>query len=91
MKAVIPFIILSAVTECKLRDAQKTREPVRLSVREPVLDLSQTPQRDILNAAMNYTDRTTSYREGTRPMRPTEYGDPELDRAVITLTDIDRL
>ena len=90
MRAVIPFIVLSAVAGCELRDAQKTREPVRLSVREPVLDRSRTPQHDILKAAADYSDRTTSYRAGTGPMRPTEYGDPDLDKAAITLKDLDR-
>ena len=90
MKAVIAFIVLAAAAGCESRDGRSPQEPIRLLVREPVLDRSRPQQYDILNAAANYPDRTTSYREGKGPMRPTEYGDPELDKAAIALRDLDR-
>jgi hypothetical protein len=90
MKAVIAFIVLAAAAGCESRDTRKPQEPIRLFVREPVLDGSRTQQYDILTAAANYPDRTTLSREGEGPMRPTKYGDPALDQAAIALQDIDR-
>lgn len=90
MRAVIAFIVLAAAVGCESRDTLSPQEPIRLFVRKPVLDHSRTQQYDILNAAANYPDRTTMYREGEGPMRPTEYGDPALDKAAIALRDIDR-
>lgn len=71
MRAVIPFIVLSAVAGCESRDTRNAQDPTRLLLREPVLDGSRK-QHDILTAAANYPDRTMSYREGKVAVRPTQ-------------------
>jgi hypothetical protein len=65
--------------------------PSRLLVRAPALSNAISHKDvDILTAASNYSDRVTRHADGSGQMQPTKFGDPELDRVAVALSDLKR-
>ena len=76
------LLIYVAVIGCGPASPKATPVPLRLTVRQPVLDENRSGNTDILQAAASYADRTKFYRDSTGSLVATKYGDPKLDHAV---------
>ncbi len=84
------LFIYVALVGCSPAPQKATPAPLRLTVRQPVLDVNRSHIADILQVAASYPDRTTFFRDSAGSMVAPKYGDPMLDRAAEALSDIAR-